>query len=120
MSAVQLRHRPLWRVVLSVRTGKLGLPTVSTHPPLDSISTYRYHQGMNKMICDDFRTNVARHLDKQRISRSDLARKMKVSPQYVSIYLNGHKDPGLKVLERFAFALGTTAGALLKKSNGRG
>lgn len=67
------------------------------------------------MVCDDFRNNVVALLEKRDMSRSDLARAMKVTPQFVSQLLNGTRDPGLAMAERVAHALGVEVSSLVKK-----
>lgn len=72
--------------------------------------------GMSTVICDDFRANTNRQLERQGISRSELARRMKCSPSFVSQILNGDHEPGLRVVEKFADALGVKPETLLKKT----
>ena len=45
-------------------------------------------------------------MDKQGVSRSELARKMGVSPAYITKILRGHANLGLETLAKLAFALG--------------
>lgn len=71
---------------------------------------------MPNVICDDFRANVNATLAKQGISRSELASRMGVSAAYISQILNGDHEPGLRVVERIAEALGVQAATLLKKN----
>ena len=67
------------------------------------------------MVCDDFRTNVIALLEKRGMSRSDLARAMDVSPQFVTQLLNGARDPGLALVEKVADAFGVDVTTLVKK-----
>lgn len=48
---------------------------------------------------------VEAELDSRKWSRSDLARAMGVSRQYVTNYLNRRSSPGSDVMERFLAAL---------------
>lgn len=52
-----------------------------------------------------FRDRLKEHMEAQGLSQSDLARRMKVSPQFVSQYLRGGACPGLDVVEKFSKAL---------------
>lgn len=67
------------------------------------------------MVCDDFRMNVITLLEKRGMSRSDLARAMGVTPQFVTQLLNGAREPGLAMVERVAEAIGVEVVALVKK-----
>lgn len=67
------------------------------------------------MICDDFRQNVINILDKRGMSRSDLARAMNVTPQFITQLLKGVSDPGLGLVERVAVALEVEVATLVKK-----
>lgn len=53
-----------------------------------------------------FRSNVETALSDRGWSKSELARRMGASPQYVGNYLSGRVSPGFAVVERFASALG--------------
>ncbi len=52
-------------------------------------------------------------LGKRRISASELARRLKVSRNWVSLRLTGAQEIGLNDLERIAYELDTTVGELL-------
>ena len=59
------------------------------------------------ILQDDFRRLVNEKLAEQRMSRSELARRMGKPPQFVTNYLNGNaSDPGDNVKEMFFRALG--------------
>jgi len=60
---------------------------------------------MNVILEQRFRDKLLQALSANGISKSELARRMGTSPQYMSEYVHGRKSPGLDVLERFAFAL---------------
>lgn len=62
-------------------------------------------EGM-EVIDKQFAVIVTDRLHELHWSRSDLARAMRVSPQYVTDYLNGRSKPGPDVIERFFSALG--------------
>lgn len=62
-------------------------------------------RGMEVILEKQFRAIVEQELATRRLTRAELARLMKVSPQYVTNYLNG-KKPGTAVIERFLRALG--------------
>ena len=57
---------------------------------------------LEKEFCDF----VNGQLKQLKWSRSDLARAMGCTPQYVTDYLNGRSVPGPAVMERFCGALG--------------
>lgn len=87
-----------------------------THPPpIYFLKTSLTMSGMSTVICEDFRLNVIRLLEKQGITRSQLARRIGCSPSFVSQILNGDHEPGLRVVEKFAAALGVRPETLLKK-----
>lgn len=69
--------------------------------------------AMDVTLQDRFHENVNHLLAEKELSRSDLARIMGATPQYVSNYLNGVKSPGLDVIARFAEALDVDPGLLL-------
>ncbi len=52
-----------------------------------------------------FQERVRSALLAEGISQGELARRMKVSPQTVSIYINGERCPGLDIIEKFSTAL---------------
>lgn len=63
-----------------------------------------------------FQERVRAVLQAESMSQGELARRMKVSPQTVSLYLNGERCPGLDLVEKFATALKLhDAGALLQQ-----
>ena len=62
------------------------------------------------ILQDDFRRLVNEQIAEQHITRSELARRMKKPPQFVTDYLNGNRsDPGPEVMELFFHALGFRA-----------
>lgn len=61
---------------------------------------------MEMILENQFVELVEEQLEKQHMSRSDLARSMGVGRQYVTDYLNRRKNPGPEVMERFFLALG--------------
>lgn len=65
-------------------------------------------RGMNVIIDQQFRDLIKAEIEKQGITRSELARRMGVLPGYVTDYLNGHKAPGPDVMEKFFAALNVT------------
>lgn len=67
------------------------------------------------MVCEDFRRNVVTLLELHGMSRSDLARAMGVTPQFVTQLLNGARDPGLSLVERVAEAIGVDITLLVRK-----
>lgn len=66
------------------------------------------------MLAENFRTNVCHMLDTLGWTRTQLADGIGKTRQYVTCYLNGHRDPGLVVVEEFAEALGVPAQRLLE------
>lgn len=60
------------------------------------------------ILRDRFVRKVNEARDVAGISKAELARRMGVSPQFVSQYLNEQNPttPGLDIVERFAIALG--------------
>lgn len=66
------------------------------------------------MVCDDFRNNVVTLLELNGMSRSDLARAMGVTPQFVTQLLNGSHDPGLAQVEKVANAIGVDITLLVR------
>ena len=71
---------------------------------------------MPDLICDDFRRNTQFHLDQAHLSRSELAQRMGCSPGYITQILNGHREVGLRVLEKVAGAIGVTPAQLLARA----
>lgn len=61
---------------------------------------------MSVIIDQQFRDAIESELKARQMSRSDLARAMGRSPQYVCEYLNGRKTAGPDVMEQFFAALG--------------
>ena len=61
---------------------------------------------MAVILQEQFRCIVNHELERLNWNRARLAREMGVKPVYVSNYLNGDKDPGDDVKERFFRALG--------------
>jgi transcriptional regulator with XRE-family HTH domain len=73
---------------------------------------------MNAVILqEDFRRLVEEQLSDQQLSRSELARRMNVTPSYVGDYLNGRNSPGPDVMERFFSALGVKARIVIERES---
>ena len=53
------------------------------------------------------------------LSQSDLAKKLKVTPSFVSQMLSGHRNPGLESLAEFSKALGVQPADLLEENNSK-
>ncbi|MBX3444231.1 MAG: helix-turn-helix transcriptional regulator [Planctomyces sp.] len=68
---------------------------------------------MNVILQDEFRRPVTEELEKQHLSKRELARRMGVDPPYVLQYLSGRVSPGPDVMERFFRALGKTPQLIL-------
>ena len=60
---------------------------------------------MDVQLYRRFQLRVKEALEAEGISQAELARRMKVTPQMVSQYINGGSSPGLDLVERFAVAL---------------
>ena len=58
------------------------------------------------ILQDRFRARLKEQMEATSLTQSELARRMKVSQQFVSQYLRGEACPGLDVVERFAKAAG--------------
>lgn len=56
------------------------------------------------ILQDRFRARVQEELDSRGWSQGELSRRMKVSRQFVSLYLAGQRCPGLDVVQRFSEA----------------
>jgi transcriptional regulator with XRE-family HTH domain len=82
---------------------------------LDYTDPHSNNQGMEKMLAENFIANVNAILERKRISRANFARQMEVTAGYVSNVLNGRHDPGLKVIESWAAALGVDPTSLLRE-----
>jgi transcriptional regulator with XRE-family HTH domain len=52
-------------------------------------------------------------MDEVNVSQSEIARRMGVTPSYVSQILSGHRRPGLDTLEAVADALGCDPAELI-------
>lgn len=61
-----------------------------------------------------FRSDLVEAMVAAGVTRSDLARRMKVSPQRITKFLS-HGEPGLVTVERAARALGLVAEVRLSK-----
>ena len=70
---------------------------------------------MSKVITEDFKRNVNLMLSKRGVSRSELARRMGCTPQFIVKLLGPSYDPSLKVVEKVADALEVQVSTLLKK-----
>jgi transcriptional regulator with XRE-family HTH domain len=60
---------------------------------------------MQLILQKQFRDIIEHELDRRKMRRSELARAMNVAPQMVTDYLNGRRDPGPEVIEKFFNAL---------------
>jgi len=60
---------------------------------------------MKLILQKQFLEIVNRELKARHMTRTELARAMEKSPQYVTEYLNGRRDAGPDVMERFFAAL---------------
>jgi transcriptional regulator with XRE-family HTH domain len=67
-------------------------------------------QKLYKAFCE----NVAERLRELNMTRAQLAEQMDVDRSYVSIYLNGHRQPGFDVVEAFAKHLKVEPSDLLR------
>lgn len=74
-------------------------------------------RGMEVILEKQFREIVEARLEELGWSRSELARRMDASPQYVTNYLNSYKTPGTDVMERFLLALGLSAKLVVTKKS---
>lgn len=54
------------------------------------------------ILQERFRQRVRAELESRGWSQGELARRMNVSPQFVSQYLNGQRSPGLDLVQRFS------------------
>jgi len=68
------------------------------------------------MIVDDFVANVNALLQSKGWSRAEFARRLGVTPGYVTQILNGHHEPGLRVVEAWAEVLGVKASRLVRET----
>lgn len=68
---------------------------------------------MSAKLARNFRQRARERMESLGITQAQLAKKMKVTPAYVSQMLNGYRDPGLESLENFATALDMEASELL-------
>ena len=59
----------------------------------------------NVILQERFALRVREAMESERVSQSELARRMSVTPSMVSQYINGLRSPGLDVVERFSRAL---------------
>jgi ribosome-binding protein aMBF1 (putative translation factor) len=64
-----------------------------------------YPEGMNVKLQEVFRKNVLEALTQKGWTKSQLAFRLEMTPQAVSAYVNGHRVPGLDLVEKFASAL---------------
>lgn len=61
-----------------------------------------------------FRKNLRARLDEIDLSAAQLAKKLKVSPSYISQILSGHRNAGLKSVQKIAKCLDVPALSLLQ------
>ena len=73
-----------------------------------------YNKGM-KVLVENFIANVNDLLHRRGWSRAEFARRLGVTPGYVTQILNGHHEPGLRVVETWAATLGVTAAYVLRE-----
>ena len=69
---------------------------------------------MSQALYQAFCRNVRERMTELKISQSELAERLGVTPGYVSQILNNHRRPGLDTLDEFATALETDAARLIK------
>lgn len=72
---------------------------------------------MSKKLYAAFQANVRARMDALGVTQSQLARKLQVSPAFVSQLLNGKSRPGLDTLENFGKALQCQAADLIRVSD---
>lgn len=72
---------------------------------------------MNVKLQEVFRKNVLEALVQKDWTKSELARRLEMTPQAVSAYVNGHRVPGLDLVESFAAALEVTVVELLDEQS---
>ena len=70
---------------------------------------------MSEKLHAIFVANVRELMDERGWSQADLAKKLGVTPGFVSQLLSGHRHPGLDSLENLAKAFRVDASELLKK-----
>jgi transcriptional regulator with XRE-family HTH domain len=63
-------------------------------------------EAMRVVIESAWRAAIISELKTRQMSRSDFARMLQVSPQYVTDRLNGRKPPGSEVMEKWLSVLG--------------
>jgi transcriptional regulator with XRE-family HTH domain len=68
---------------------------------------------MSVRLSNAFIRNVRERMAAQGLSQTDLAKRLKVTPSFVSQMLSGHRRPGLESLEDFAKALSCEAADLI-------
>jgi predicted transcriptional regulator len=69
--------------------------------------------AMSARLANAFRANVRGRMAALGLSQDALAKRMKVTPAFVSQMLSGHRNPGLNSLEDFAKALEIDASELI-------
>lgn len=77
-------------------------------------------ETMSQKLYKAFCENVIERLRELNMTRSQLAEKMQVDKSYISIYLNGHRQPGFDVVEAFAKHLKIEPSDLLRKMSKTG
>ncbi len=72
--------------------------------------------AITSKLAQTFRRNVSARMTALELSQSDLAKKLKVTPSFVSQMLSGHRNPGLESLAEFSKALGVQPAELLENN----
>ena len=70
---------------------------------------------MSQVLYNAFVANVRERMAMQGLSQADLAKRLKVTPSYISQILSGHRRPGLDALEAFGRVLDTEPSELIQK-----
>lgn len=70
---------------------------------------------MSERLSRAFRRNVRERMDELGLTQTGLAKKLRVTPSFVSQMLGGHRNPGLESLEDFAKALDVEAADLIRE-----
>ena len=73
---------------------------------------------MSEKIYAVFVSNLQAAMQSSGLSQSELARRLDVTPSYVSQLLSGHRRPGLDTLEKIARVLEMEPSDLLQKKVG--
>jgi transcriptional regulator with XRE-family HTH domain len=70
---------------------------------------------MSARLANAFRRNVLTRMGALGLDQKALAKRLKVTPSFVSQLLSGHRNPGLNSLEDFAKALEIEASELIRQ-----